>query len=187
MNQLSHSMTKDHGQVLLQDEEVQKLLKEMILQKADRYDEVSQKILSEEEIDDILRAQITEKSLHKILDAEIAKEEAILLKRDLSAMCYQLNKGKNKVANDTRWERAYEYATQVAQIADVVANLLGTTNFNKNIKCPFHEDKSPSLKIYTKTNRFVCFGCGARGSPIDFVMKNKNCSFQEAVLYLNSF
>lgn len=186
MNQLSHSMTKDHGQILLQDEEVQNLLKEMILQKADRYDEVLQEILSEKEIDDILRAQITVNSLHKILDTEIAKEEVTLLKRDLSAMCYQLNKSRNKVANDTKWEGAYEYATQVAQIADVVANLLGIINFNKNINCPFHEDKSPSLKIYTKNNRFVCFGCGARGSPVDFVMKNKNCSFQEAVLYLSN-
>ena len=31
------------------------------------------------------------------------------------------------------------------------------------LKCPFHDDKDPSLKIYPETNTFNCFGCGAAG------------------------
>lgn len=37
------------------------------------------------------------------------------------------------------------------------------------IRCPFHNERTPSLKIYP--NRFHCFGCGSDGSVIDFVMK----------------
>lgn len=36
------------------------------------------------------------------------------------------------------------------------------------LPCPFHDDKSPSLKIYTETNTFNCFGCGATGDAIEF-------------------
>lgn len=179
-------MTIDYGQLLLKDKEVQNLLKEMILQKANRYDEVSKKILSEIEIKNFPQWKITPMAIYKILDHDIAKNELMLLKRDLTTMCYQLNKSRNKIPNNTKWGRAYEYATKIVQISDVVFNLLGVTNLNKNIRCPFHEDKNPSLKIYTKNNRFVCFGCNARGSPIDFVMKYKNCSFQEATFYLSN-
>lgn len=37
--------------------------------------------------------------------------------------------------------------------------------------CPFHPDKSPSLTIYGDDRRFQCFGCGAQGDVIDFVMR----------------
>ena len=35
------------------------------------------------------------------------------------------------------------------------------------IRCPFHNDRTPSMKIYPRA--FHCFGCGAHGSVIDFV------------------
>ena len=48
--------------------------------------------------------------------------------------------------------------------------------------CPFHEDKSPSLKIYTKTNTFHCFGCGATGDGIQFIELFEKLSKHEAIL-----
>lgn len=47
--------------------------------------------------------------------------------------------------------------------------------------CPFHEDKTPSLYVYNDTGRYWCFGCGAGGDAIDFVMRFEGCSFPEAV------
>lgn len=47
--------------------------------------------------------------------------------------------------------------------------------------CPFHEDKTPSLVISPKTNLYHCFGCGAAGSVIDWVMHREGVSFREAV------
>jgi hypothetical protein len=37
------------------------------------------------------------------------------------------------------------------------------------ICCPFHGEKTPSLKLYPKSNSFYCFGCGAGGDVIRFV------------------
>lgn len=42
------------------------------------------------------------------------------------------------------------------------------TDRNNMLKCPFHKDDTPSMKIYPKTNTFNCFGCGANGDQIEF-------------------
>ena len=51
------------------------------------------------------------------------------------------------------------------------------------MRCPFHHDPTPSLKIYDAGGRrgWYCFGCHAGGSVIDFVMKHESCSFVAAV------
>ena len=45
--------------------------------------------------------------------------------------------------------------------------------------CPFHGEKSPSFHVYD--DHFHCFGCGAHGDAISFVMQNAGASFPEAV------
>ena len=52
--------------------------------------------------------------------------------------------------------------------------------------CPFHDDKTPSLKITPTKNLFHCFGCGAGGSVIDWVIKTQGVSFRHAVELLKS-
>ncbi len=47
--------------------------------------------------------------------------------------------------------------------------------------CPFHPDKSPSLTVYADDRRFQCFGCGAQGDVIDFVMRAYNVRIREAI------
>ena len=51
-------------------------------------------------------------------------------------------------------------------------------------KCPFHEDKNPSLNLNHKDGLWLwnCFGCGAGGTAIDFIMKLENRDFKSAVL-----
>jgi len=39
---------------------------------------------------------------------------------------------------------------------------------NNMLKCPFHADETPSMKIYPNTNTFNCFGCGKNGDQIEF-------------------
>lgn len=56
-----------------------------------------------------------------------------------------------------------------------------TANKNGMLKCPFHEDKDPSLKVYTNTNTFNCFGCGKAGDQIEFIQLKENCSKHEAI------
>lgn len=52
--------------------------------------------------------------------------------------------------------------------------------------CPFHADKTPSCIISPKSNLFNCFGCGAGGSVIDWVMKTQGVSFRHAVELLKN-
>jgi DNA primase len=47
--------------------------------------------------------------------------------------------------------------------------------------CPFHEDDTASLVVSPGKNLWHCFGCGAAGGPIDWVMKTRGVSFRHAV------
>lgn len=51
--------------------------------------------------------------------------------------------------------------------------------------CPFHDDHRPSLTFHTRSNTFRCFSCGARGGPIDLVMRRLGMSFPEACRWLD--
>jgi len=57
------------------------------------------------------------------------------------------------------------------------------------MRCPFHHDPKPSLKIYDAGGRrgWYCFGCHAGGSVIDFVMKHDVCSFPSAVKAIDHY
>ncbi|HEX4197473.1 MAG TPA: CHC2 zinc finger domain-containing protein [Caulobacteraceae bacterium] len=48
-------------------------------------------------------------------------------------------------------------------------------------RCPFHDDGTPSLGVSPAKNLFNCFGCGAGGGVIDWVMKHEGVSFRHAV------
>lgn len=50
--------------------------------------------------------------------------------------------------------------------------------------CPFHGEKTPSFTVFEDTASFYCFGCGAGGDVITFVMKNNRLDYMEAVRYL---
>lgn len=50
------------------------------------------------------------------------------------------------------------------------------------IHCPFHKEKTPSMKI--NKDSFYCFGCGEYGDVFSFVEKMDNLSFKEAYLSL---
>lgn len=58
------------------------------------------------------------------------------------------------------------------------ANLLGL--------CPFHNEKSPSFTVSPTKQFYHCFGCGAHGSAISFLIEHTGASFPEAVRSLAS-
>ncbi|MGB0843468.1 MAG: DNA primase [Alphaproteobacteria bacterium] len=47
--------------------------------------------------------------------------------------------------------------------------------------CPFHGEKTPSFTVNDDKGFYHCFGCGAHGSGIDFLMQTENLKFPEAV------
>jgi DNA primase len=52
--------------------------------------------------------------------------------------------------------------------------------------CPFHNEKTPSFNVVAKKQFYHCFGCGANGNAISFVMAYMNQGFIEAVETLAS-
>lgn len=49
------------------------------------------------------------------------------------------------------------------------------------ISCPFHNEKTASMKVYPGIKGYYCFGCGAGGTIFNFVMEYENKTFEEAV------
>ncbi len=49
--------------------------------------------------------------------------------------------------------------------------------------CPFHSERSPSFTVFPERN-FYCFGCGAGGDVITFIMRAENLDYRSAVEFL---
>ncbi len=68
-------------------------------------------------------------------------------------------------------------------IVDVIGNYVqlkrkGTSYFGL---CPFHSEKTPSFSVSPGKQIYYCFGCGAGGNVISFLMEYENLSFPEAL------
>ena len=50
--------------------------------------------------------------------------------------------------------------------------------------CPFHSEKTPSFVVFPATQSFYCFGCGAGGDAISFVMRAENIDYVSAIKML---
>ena len=68
-------------------------------------------------------------------------------------------------------------------IVDVVSSHVHLKKRGKDYigLCPFHNEKTPSFNVIPAKNMYYCFGCGAGGSAITFLMKYNNSSFAEAL------
>lgn len=55
---------------------------------------------------------------------------------------------------------------------------------NYKCLCPFHSEKTPSCTVYTGTQSFYCFGCGAGGDVITFTKQIENLDTYEAIKLL---
>lgn len=75
-----------------------------------------------------------------------------------------------------------ELRTRLA-LSDVVGKRLRLIRAGREYKapCPFHNEKSPSFYVNDQKGFFHCFGCGAHGDIIGFVMRHDNLAFPEAV------
>ena len=79
-----------------------------------------------------------------------------------------------------------EVVDQVLANTDIVDVVSAHVHLKKRGKdyiglCPFHNEKTPSFNVIPGKNMFYCFGCGAGGSAITFLMKYNNCTFREAL------
>lgn len=67
---------------------------------------------------------------------------------------------------------------------EMVAERLGLDVMRHKCRCPFHDDRHPSLSFDIRRNRYRCYVCDAHGGVIDLVMNLKGCGFKEACEWL---
>ncbi|HGS4605956.1 TPA: DNA primase [Vibrio cholerae] len=74
-------------------------------------------------------------------------------------------------------------------IVDVIDARVKLKKKGKNYSacCPFHNEKTPSFSVSQEKQFYHCFGCGAHGNIIDFVMEYDHLEFVEAIEELASF
>lgn len=70
-------------------------------------------------------------------------------------------------------------------ILEVIVELTGETPVQysgelKAIRCPFHDDKKPSLVIYESTASYFCYPCSMGGDVYNFYSRFNECSYRQA-------
>ena len=68
-------------------------------------------------------------------------------------------------------------------IVDVVASRISLKKAGKNYsaRCPFHNEKTPSFSVSPDKQFYYCFGCGAGGNALGFIMDHDHLNFPQAV------
>ncbi len=74
-------------------------------------------------------------------------------------------------------------------IVDIIDARVKLKKKGKNYSacCPFHNEKTPSFSVSQEKQFYHCFGCGAHGNAIDFMMEYERLEFPEAIEELASF
>lgn len=69
------------------------------------------------------------------------------------------------------------------KLSDIIGNRIAVSRKGREFQacCPFHSEKTPSFTINDEKEFFHCFGCGAHGDHIGFLMRHDNLPFMEAV------
>jgi len=76
-----------------------------------------------------------------------------------------------------------ENLKSIIDIVDVIGNYLQLKKAGSNYKalCPFHAEKTPSFVVSPAKQIYHCFGCGASGDAIKFIMEIEKLSYKEAI------
>jgi len=71
-------------------------------------------------------------------------------------------------------------------IVEVISEYITLKKVGKNYKalCPFHQEKTPSFYVSPEYQMYHCFGCGASGNVISFVMEYEKMDFLDAIKML---
>ncbi|WP_448517830.1 DNA primase [Rhodoflexus sp.] len=83
-------------------------------------------------------------------------------------------------------EQTIRRIKETAAIEDVVGDFVSLKRKGANLWacCPFHDEKTPSFSVAPAKGIYKCFGCGAAGDSVKFVMDIEGLSYPEALRYL---
>lgn len=80
-------------------------------------------------------------------------------------------------------EETIQQVLAASDIVDVIGRFVKLRRVGGDFRglCPFHQEKTPSFYVSPSRNAYHCFGCGAGGTVIRFLMDYENLPFPEAV------
>ncbi len=75
---------------------------------------------------------------------------------------------------------------QAANIIDIIGSEFKLKKEGNNFVacCPFHNEKTPSFKVSQAKQIYKCFGCGASGDSIQFLMDYKRLNYIDAITFI---
>jgi len=75
---------------------------------------------------------------------------------------------------------------EAAHVEEVVGDFVALKKRGARFigSCPFHNEKTPSFTVTPALNIYKCFGCGAAGDSVKFVMEHEKLTYPEALRYL---
>ncbi len=85
-------------------------------------------------------------------------------------------------------QESIEHLKSIIDIVDVIGNYVQLKKQGSNFTalCPFHSEKTPSFVVSPAKGIYHCFGCGASGDAIKFIMEIEKLSYPEAIEKLAS-
>ena len=71
-------------------------------------------------------------------------------------------------------------------IVDIISSRVQLKKAGKNYSacCPFHEEKTPSFTVTQEKQFYHCFGCGASGNAIGFLMEYERLEFILSLIHI---
>ncbi len=80
-------------------------------------------------------------------------------------------------------QESLESVRQKIDLVEVLSSYLDLKKAGASYKalCPFHDEKSPSFMVQKGDSHYHCFGCGAHGDAIAFLMSHQKMTFVDAV------
>src|SRR3990167_7659869 len=122
------------------------------------------------------------------LESKLKEAAADMVKFENNPLCGEDVKQKYKKAKgDYKWhlKRNESKELNIFQAKERSIKEFIRIGRGDFVSCPFHNEKSPSCHIFDKGRKFNCFGCGEKGSVVDWIMKTQGKTFIEAVKYLS--
>lgn len=113
-----------------------------------------------------------------IFESELINEYADKIKRDRSLIEKILAPVRNYIDSKVDFNKIHSIDIEY------LCQRLGLKVEYHKISCPFHDEDTPSCKLYTSSNTFYCFGCNKRGDGLDLVMQVKKLGAKSALSFL---
>ena len=83
-------------------------------------------------------------------------------------------------------QESIERVLDQSDIQDVISEFISLKKRGVNYigLCPFHNEKTPSFTVSPTKSIYKCFGCGASGNSVKFIMEHEHLSYPEAIRFL---